>query len=250
MKYKKRVALISLAAMLLVGFGIYAFINQEKKAYDYSDFYVPVESEKTTTATDTRKEPEEQIQVLSLDLLKQRNKDVVGIIEFDERMIYEPIVQASDNDYYVRRNIDLNYASAGIPFISYDGNINSTNIVVYGHSSTTGNIIFTPLMNYLEKNFYLAHPTFNFILPDEVRTYQIVSVLNIDLDNLNDSLEFTKSSWRNQDSYASFLRSVKEDAVYETEESISTNDKLMTLVTCDTRDGNSRVVVVAKEITQ
>lgn len=42
MKYKKRVALISLAAMLLMGFGIYAFINQEKKAYDYSDFYVPV----------------------------------------------------------------------------------------------------------------------------------------------------------------------------------------------------------------
>ncbi len=33
MKYKKRVALISLAAMLLMGFGIYASINQEKKAY-------------------------------------------------------------------------------------------------------------------------------------------------------------------------------------------------------------------------
>lgn len=250
MKYKKRVALISLTAMLLMGLGIYAFINQEKKAYDYSDFYVPVENEKTTTTTDANKEPDEPIQVLSLDLLKKRNKDVVGIIEFDERMIYEPIVQASDNDYYVRRNIDLNYASAGIPFISYDGNIKSTNIVVYGHSSTTSNIIFTPLMNYLEKNFYLAHPTFNFILTDEVRIYQIVSVLNVDLNNLSDSLEFTKSSWHNQDSYASFLRSVKEDAVYETGESISTSDKLMTLVTCDTRDGNSRVVVVAKEITQ
>ena len=87
MKYKKRVALISLAAMLLMGFGIYAFINQEKKAYDYSDFYVPVESEQPTATTDASKEPEEPIQVLSLDLLKQRNKDVVGIIEFDERMI-------------------------------------------------------------------------------------------------------------------------------------------------------------------
>lgn len=245
MKYKKRIALLSLIALLGIGTGAYLFFHQEKKAYDYSDFYVAADKEETIT----EKEPGLENQVLSLDLLKKRNKDIVGIIEFDDRMIYEPIVQAPDNDYYVRRNIDLNYASAGIPFVSGNGNIHSTNVVVYGHSSTEDNIIFTPLMNYLNKSFYNAHPTFHFITDTETREYQIVSVLNIDLNDRNDSLEFSKTKWRNKDSYSSFLESIKKDALYDTGTDVSSDDKLMTLVTCDTRDGNKRVVVIAKEVT-
>ena len=49
----------------------------------------------------------------------------MGILEFDNRVIYEPVVQAPDNDYYVRKNIKKEYANAGIPFVSADGNINS-----------------------------------------------------------------------------------------------------------------------------
>lgn len=189
MKYKKRIALLSLVALLGIGSGAYLFFHQEKKAYDYSDFYVAADKEETIT----EKEPGLEDQVLSLDLLKKRNKDIVGIIEFDDRMIYEPIVQAPDNNYYVRRNIDLNYASAGIPFVSGNGSIHSTNVVVYGHSNTEDNIIFTPLMNYLNKSFYNAHRAFHFITDTETREYQIGSVLNIDLNDRNDSLEFSKT---------------------------------------------------------
>lgn len=245
MKYKKRIALLSLVALLGIGVGAYLFFHQGKKAYDYSEFYVATDKEETIT----EKDPGLEDQVLSLDLLKKRNKDIVGIIEFDDRMIYEPIVQAPDNNYYVRRNIDLNYASAGIPFVSGDGSINSTNVVVYGHSSTEDNIIFTPLMNYLNKSFYNAHPIFHFITDTETREYQIVSVLNIDLNDRNDSLEFSKTEWRNKDSYSSFLESIKKDALYDTGTDVYSDDKLMTLVTCDTRDGSKRVVIIAKEVT-
>lgn len=50
-----------------------------------------------------------------MTLLKKTNKDVVGILEFDDQIIYEPIVQAQNNDYYVRKNINKEYANAGIP---------------------------------------------------------------------------------------------------------------------------------------
>ena len=49
-------------------------------------------------------------------LLKQANNDIFGILEFDNRVIYEPVVQAPDNDYYVRKNIKKEYANAGIPY--------------------------------------------------------------------------------------------------------------------------------------
>ena len=35
MKYKKRIALLSLVALLGIGVGAYLFFHQEKKAYDY-----------------------------------------------------------------------------------------------------------------------------------------------------------------------------------------------------------------------
>lgn len=103
--------------------------------------------------------------------MKQTNKDVVGILEFDDRIIYEPIVQPPNNDYYVRKNINKEYANAGIPFVSADGNIDSKNVVIYGHSSKWDNIIFTPLMSYTDQNYYKKHDTFKFITEDETRIY-------------------------------------------------------------------------------
>ena len=147
-------------------------------------------------------------QVLSLDLLKKRNKDIVGIIEFDDRMIYEPIVQAPDNNYYVRRNIDLNYASAGITlFQETAASIQPMWLsMVIPVRKTISSYTAHELS---QQEFYNAHPIFHFITDTETREYQIVSVLNIDLNDRNDSLEFSKTEWRNKDSYSSFLESIK-----------------------------------------
>lgn len=249
MNNKRKLAILSLICMMGIGIGSYLFFNQPKKAYDYTEFYVPNKTNDTQKPNETpSEEPDLESQVLSLDLLKQRNKDVVGIIEFDERMIYEPIVQAPDNDYYVRKNIDRKYASAGIPFISGDGSINSTNTVVYGHSSTRSNIIFTPLMNYKDKEFYKAHQTFKFTMENTEQEYLIFAVLNIDLNDLSDTLEFTKSSFRTVEDYGDFLNEMTNESLYNTGIAVSTNDKLMTLVTCDTTNGNKRVVIIAKQI--
>lgn len=244
MKYKRiKIA----AALLVVGLIGGVICNQvtAKKSYDYSDYYV----ETKTTKKESKKENEEASEKeLSLSLLKKTNKDVVGILEFDDRIIYEPIVQAPDNNFYVRRNIEKQYANAGIPFISSDGNVDSQNIVIYGHSSKWNNIIFTPLMSYIDENYYLKHPTFEFITENGTRTYKIFDVMNIDLNNLNDSLEFTQSSWDTTNEFNVFISDSINRGLYKTKESATTYDKLMTLVTCDTRDNNKRIVVLAKQI--
>mgnify|MGYP002514601758 CR=1 FL=1 len=41
----------------------------------------------------------------------------IDIIEFDDKIIEEAIVQASDNDYYVRRDLEGKKAAAGATFI-------------------------------------------------------------------------------------------------------------------------------------
>ena len=176
---KKAKIAIAAGSLLLsaIGGGYWYYRHTHKEAYDYSDYYVLPENKNLPENAETAEEPQKE---LSLDLLKQTNPDIIGIIEFDDRMIYEPIVQAPDNEYYVRKNIERNYSAAGIPFVTGDGNINSTNVVIYGHSSVYDNIIFTPLMNYTSYDFYQDHPSFKFQTEDGTRTYQIFSVLNVD----------------------------------------------------------------------
>ena len=206
--------------MGLIGGVIYNQVTA-KKSYDYSDYYV----ETKTTKKESKKENEEASEKeLSLSLLKQTNNDVVGILEFDDRIIYEPIVQASNNDYYVRKNINKEYANAGIPFVSADGNIDSKNVVIYGHSSKWDNIIFTPLMSYTDQNYYKKHDTFKFITEDETKIYQIPGGKKLIYTHLNMPLI----------------------ALTDLREMGEKDDRLTTLVTCDTRDNNKRIVILAK----
>lgn len=212
MKHKKiKAAVLAITAIAALGGILYSQFGT-KKSYDYTDYYV--ESKPAKTNKDDNEEASEK--ELSLSLLKQTNKDVVGILVFDDRIIYEPIVQAPDNDFYVRRNIEKQYANAGIPFISADGNIDSQNVVIYGHSSKWSNIIFTPLMSYIDSTYYDKHPTFEFITENETRTYKIFDVMNIDLNNLNDSLEFTQSSWDTTNEFNSFISDSINRGLYNT----------------------------------
>ena len=246
MKHKKiKIAALAIVTASLLGGILYSEFGA-KKSYDYTEYYV--ESKPSKTAKEDKENKEASEKELSLSLLKQTNNDIVGILEFDNRVIYEPIVQAPDNDYYVRKNIKKEYANAGIPFVSADGNINSKNVVIYGHSSKWNNIIFTPLMNYVNQSYYKEHPTFQFITENETRTYQIFGLMNVDLNNLNDSLEFTQSNWDSDTSFNAFISDSINRGLYKTGISVNTNDKLMTLVTCDTRNDNKRIVILAKQM--
>lgn len=111
-----------------------------------------------------------------------------------------------------------------------------------------GAILFSHHLSYVDENHYLKHPTFEFITKNETRTYKIFDVMNIDLNNLNDSLEFTQSSWDASNEFNAFISDSINRGLYKTTESATSNDKLMTLVTCDTRDNNKRIVVLAKQI--
>ena len=103
-------------------------------------------------------------------------------------------------------------------------------------------------MSYINQSYYKEHPTFKFITEDGTRSYQIFEVMNADLNNLNDSLEFTQSSWDSDTAFNAFISDSINRGLYKTGISVNTDDKLMTLVTCDTRNDNKRIVILAKRV--
>ena len=245
MKHKKiKIAALAIVTASLLGGILYSEFGT-RKSYDYSEYYV--ESKPSKTAKDNKDDKGASEKELSLSLLQKTNKDVVGILEFDNRVIYEPVVQAPDNDYYVRKNIKKEYANAGIPFVSAEWNIDSKNVVIYGHSSKWNNNIITPLMNYVNQSYYKDHPIFHFTTENETRTYQIFAVLNVDLNNLDDSLEFTQSDWDSDNAFNVFISDSINRELYKTGVNVDSEDKIMTLVTCATRDNNKRIFEIAEK---
>ena len=245
---KYRNIIIAVLVVLLVG-GIVSSLflskENEKEPFDYTDYYTPI-----VITTESPEAPDATVEVeqleLSLELLKEKNSDVVAIIEFDDKIIEEAIVQATDNEYYVRRDLEGNKAAAGATFIDCNGSLASENTVIYGHSSTKRNIIFTPLMEYKSAEYYAAHPAFTLETEEGTEMYLIFSVFMYDTEDESEAPDFVISNWEEKTDKAYYLVSLKERSLYDTGVSVESSDKLVTLVTCDTEDASNRLVLVAK----
>ena len=98
-------------------------------------------------------------------------------------------------------------------------------------------------MSYVNQSYYKEYPTFQFITETETRTYQIFAVLNVDLNNLDNSLEFTHSNWDSNNAFNAFISDSINRELYKTGVNVDSEDKIMTLVTCATRDNNKRKLV-------
>ena len=55
-------------------------------------------------------------------------------------------------------------------------------------------------------------------------------------------------SWRSNNDFQVFISSTIKNSLYRTGISVSNDDRLIILVTCDTRDGNKRIIVIGKQI--
>jgi sortase B len=72
----------------------------------------------------------------AIDILRLRelNSDIVGWIRIPDTDIDYPILQGSDNDYYLSRNYLGEFAVAGSIFLDYRNDFGDDFLIIYGHS--------------------------------------------------------------------------------------------------------------------
>jgi len=93
--------------------------------------------------------------VIDFNKLKKRNPDTIAFIKVNGTNIEFPIVQTTNNDYYLTHNFNKEYNSAGWIFADYKNKLDGTdkNIIIYGHN-TKGNTMFSSLNNILKEEWY------------------------------------------------------------------------------------------------
>lgn len=220
-------------------------VNQKKTEEENPlDVIEPGDEDLTTTTTTTTTVYDIQYEKV-FSTLQEINKDTVGWLTVNNTRIDYPVVQAKDNDYYLRRDYYQNKNRHGWIFMDYRNNPDelNENTIIYGHN-LANQTMFGTLRYALNSYWYKksANQIITFNTPKENMKFQIFSIYTI--PTTNDYLDIT---FPTTDAYQSYIDLVKGRSIYDFNIEVTTGDKILTLSTC--ANGNDkRLVIHAKLI--
>ena len=165
------------AAAVLAGVNIYSELKEQQK--EKEDFAAVSQiAEPAVTATQTESEPTEQPATeRNIQALIAENADCIGWLSIDGTNISYPVMHTpSDPQKYLRRNFYGKYSQSGVPFLDGRCDLQSTNLIIYGHNMKNGTM-FSDLKRYVDGDFLNAHRTVKFETADGVQTFTVTEVL-------------------------------------------------------------------------
>lgn len=174
---------------------------------------------------------------------QELNPDIVGWLTMEGTGIDYPFVQTLDNEYYLRRDINGEYAFAGTVFMDYrhDKTFSGFSGVIYGHNMENGTM-FSDIRRYDNADFfaanqhgylYLTHATYRL----EVFAYMAVQS--------TDSVIYAAGTMDAFDR-EQFLTYVAENAHRYRDLSLTAADRLVVLSTCTNTSNEARSVILAR----
>ena len=241
---------------LLNTIDIYEKENAKEVAQTISeDKEEKVESEleekgETISTENTEEQNEETERMLQIKQLQEQNADIVGWLEIKNTNINYPVLQGTDNSYYMTHNYKKENSKNGSIFLdaNYNWNIPSNNLLIYGHNLGNG-MMFQELLKYEKESFYQEHPVIRFTTAEEDAKYEIISVLKSRVYYKSEKNVFRYYYFINSESeeeYNQFVRNAKNASLYPIDATASYGDQLITLSTCSYYVQDGRFAVVGK----
>lgn len=183
--------------------------------------------------------------------LYEKNKKLIGWLKIDDTIIDYPVMQTSDNEYYLEHNFNQEYDKNGSLFLDCDCSVypRSTNLIIYGHHMKSGKM-FGQLQKYAKESYGEKHSIIQFDSIYEKAEYQVMYVFRSQVYN-EDDLVFKYYQFINANSeeeFNSYMKEMEAMSLYDTGVTASYGDSLLTLSTCDHSQTDGRFVVVAKRI--
>ena len=203
------------------------------------------ELSQSITITKSEDNPEEtEHYEINFEELKNKNSDTVGYLKLNGIDIEYIVVKSTDNEYYLSHSFDKSYNGAGWIFADFRNKVDGTdkNLVIYGHNRRDGSM-FGSMKNALTEEWYSNEDNRKilFITENEKSTYEVFSIYKIPVEDYYITTDFTDQQ------YDKFLETIKNRSIKDFNVQLNTNDKILTLSTCD-NNNQYRVVVHARKV--
>ena len=183
--------------------------------------------------------------------LYAKNNRLAGWLKIDGTKIDYPVMQTTDNEYYLSHNYNQEKDNNGSLFLDCECQLypQSTNMIIYGHHMKSGNM-FGNLQKYAKESYWKEHPTITFDTIFETGTYEVMYAFYSKVYD-NDDLVFKYYQFIDANSKTEFeyyMSEMKELSLYDTGVEAEFGDRLLTLSTCDHSQTDGRFAVVAKKV--
>ena len=181
------------------------------------------------------------------------NTDLRGWISIPAFEINLPVVQGTDNSYYLKRNIYKKWTEYGVPFFDY--RIAETqfvvlpkNTVIYGHNMRSDDLIFGMLEEYRDIDGFKKAPIIecNTIYGDYKWVVCAVFISNSKAEHDNGYVFPYNFIDCSDQKFAEYITELEKRRFYDTGVDLAVTDKILTLSTCCYDFPDARLVVVAR----
>lgn len=184
--------------------------------------------------------------LISVDFnsLIAKNSDTVAWIQVNDTNINYPVVQATDNNYYLYHAYDHSDNQAGWVFMDYRNNPIefNRNTIIYGHGMNNNTIFGT--LRYIVEPWWYNNPDNHIVklsTPVENTLWQVFSIYTIPEESY-----YIQTDFIDDIEYNEFLNKLKLRSIYNFNTELNENDKIITLSSC--YNNELRVVLHAKLI--
>ena len=178
------------------------------------------------------------------DLLK-KNNETVGWLKVNNTNVNYSVVQHDDNDYYLKHDFNKKYNINGWVFADYRDDFEhfGTNTIIYAHNMTN-RTMFGSLVWVLKDSWYknTENQYIKISTPTSNTVWKIFSIYTV-----KPEVYYLKTYFETNDEHQKFLNTIKDRSIYNFNEDITTDNKVLTLSTC-TDDGTKRIVIHSKLI--
>ena len=178
----------------------------------------------------------------NFEALAEINPDVVGWLSLEDTVINYPIVQGSDNEYYLHHLFTKEYNNTGCIFMDVDNakDFSDLNTVLYAHHMRNGSM-FAELEGYRDQEYYDTHR--ELVLQTPSGNYLVEPFAGLLTDGYSDYIQI---GFQDGDSFLSYVNQMRSQSTFQSDVTITAEDRILTMSTCRYDVENGRYAVFAK----
>ena len=180
------------------------------------------------------------------------NQDLVGWVKIPNSTIDMQVVQAGDNQTYLKTDFYGNYSRYGCPYMDYrnDPKYLNQNTIIYGHHMSDG-LVFADLKKYKTIDGFKESPIMEFDTLYRSYKFKIYAVMITNSKEEDDNgyiFNYTVPDFGSEANFTSYIAAVDERKLYTTGVDIQPDDKLLTLSTCTYEFSDARLVIIGRMV--
>jgi len=167
---------------------------------------------------------------------------VVGWIRLEDTLIDYPVMQYTDNDFFLSRLPDGTPHRSGSIYLDYRNkkDFSDKSILIYGHETRAGDM-FGVLKEYRNQEFFEANPVMHIHTPE--KDYMLILFAGHVAHSVRDHppLDFA-----DDEEFFEYIEHIKNKSVFSSNTVVNAEDRIVSLVTCTYDFSNARLILVGK----